>query len=92
MPYNVALVVVDMPFGSYQANPFDGVRNAIRMMKETGADALKAEGGEEVIDVNPPHYRRRNAGNGTFKDLCLSLLINMVLMRCVLKKMQRRKN
>jgi 3-methyl-2-oxobutanoate hydroxymethyltransferase len=39
-----ALVVVDMPFGSYQADPFDGVRNAIRIMKETGADALKLEG------------------------------------------------
>ena len=46
-----ALVVVDMPFGSYQADPFDGVRNAIRIMKETGADALKLEGGEEVIDA-----------------------------------------
>lgn len=46
-----ALVVVDMPFGSYQADPYDGVRNAIRMMKETHADALKLEGGEEVIDA-----------------------------------------
>lgn len=46
-----ALVVVDMPFGSYQADPVDGVRNAIRMMKETHADALKLEGGEEVIDA-----------------------------------------
>ena len=46
-----ALVVVDMPFGSYQADPFDGVRNAIRIMKETGADALKLEGGEEVIET-----------------------------------------
>lgn len=46
-----ALVVVDMPFGSYQADPFDGVRNAIRMMKETGADALKLEGGEEIIET-----------------------------------------
>ena len=35
----------------YQADPFDGVRNAIRIMKETGADALKLEGGEEVIDA-----------------------------------------
>ena len=42
---------VYMHFGSYQADPFDGVRNAIRMMKETGADALKLEGGEEVIDT-----------------------------------------
>lgn len=46
-----ALVVVDMPFGSYQADPFDGVRNAIRIMKETGADALKLEGGKEVIET-----------------------------------------
>lgn len=46
-----ALVVVDMPFGSYQADPYDGVRSAIRMMKETGADALKLEGGEEFIDT-----------------------------------------
>ena len=46
-----ALVVVDMPFGSYQADPYDGVRNAIRMMKETHADALKLEGGEEVVDA-----------------------------------------
>ena len=46
-----ALVVVDMPFGSYQADPFDGVRNAIRIMKESHADALKMEGGEEIIDT-----------------------------------------
>ena len=46
-----ALVVVDMPFGSYQADLSDGVRNAVRMMKETHADALKLEGGEEFIDV-----------------------------------------
>lgn len=47
---NRALVVVDMPFGTYQSDPYDGVRNAIRMMKETHADALKLEGGEEVIE------------------------------------------
>ena len=46
-----ALVVVDMPFGSYQADPYEGVANAVRMMKETGADALKLEGGEEYRDV-----------------------------------------
>lgn len=47
---NRALVVVDMPFGTYQSDPYDGVRNAIRMMKETHADALKLEGGAEVIE------------------------------------------
>ena len=46
-----ALVIVDMPFGSYQADPYEGVKNAIRMMKETHADALKLEGGKEVIDT-----------------------------------------
>lgn len=46
-----ALVVVDMPFGTYQANPYDGVNAAIRIMKETGADAVKMEGGEEIIET-----------------------------------------
>ncbi len=46
-----ALVVCDMPFGSYQVNPTEGVTNAIRIMKETGCDALKLEGGEEIIDT-----------------------------------------
>ncbi len=40
-----ALVVVDMPFGSYEASTEDAVRNAIRIMKETGAEAVKLEGG-----------------------------------------------
>ena len=44
-----ALVVVDMPFGSYQGNPTEGVNSAIRIMKETNADALKLEGGEEIM-------------------------------------------
>lgn len=46
-----ALVVCDMPFGSYQVNPTDGVTNAIGMMKESGCDALKLEGGIEIIDT-----------------------------------------
>lgn len=46
-----ALVVVDMPFGSYQGNPYDGYANAVRIMKETGAEALKLEGGREIFDV-----------------------------------------
>ena len=43
-----ALVVVDMPFGSYQGNSKEAVASAIRIMKETGADAVKIEGGEEI--------------------------------------------
>lgn len=46
-----ALVVCDMPFGSYQVNPTEGVTNAIRIMKETHCDALKLEGGAEIIDT-----------------------------------------
>lgn len=48
---NRALVVCDMPFGSYQAGVDDGVRNAIRIMKESGCDALKLEGGVEIIET-----------------------------------------
>ena len=44
------LVVVDFPFGSYQSNGDIALASAIRMMKETGAHAIKLEGGEEVID------------------------------------------
>lgn len=46
-----AMVVVDMPFGSYQGNEYEGLASAIRIMKESHADALKLEGGEEVIDT-----------------------------------------
>jgi 3-methyl-2-oxobutanoate hydroxymethyltransferase len=45
-----ALVVVDMPFGSYQGNSKEALSNAIRIMKETGGHAVKMEGGEEIID------------------------------------------
>ena len=44
-----ALVVCDMPFGSYQISEEDAVRNAIRILKESGADAVKLEGGEEIL-------------------------------------------
>jgi 3-methyl-2-oxobutanoate hydroxymethyltransferase len=40
-----------MPFGSYQVSRTEGVANAIRIMKETHADALKLEGGVEIIDT-----------------------------------------
>ena len=46
-----ALVVCDMPFGSYQVSPAEGVTNAIRIMKESGCDALKLEGGVEISET-----------------------------------------
>lgn len=48
---NHALVVMDMPFGSYQCNEDLAVSNAIRTLKETGCDAVKIEGGEEIVPV-----------------------------------------
>lgn len=45
---NRALVVVDMPFGSYQGDPIEALHSAIRIMKETHADCVKLEGGSEV--------------------------------------------
>src|SRR5262245_15587151 len=44
------LVVVDLPFGSYQSNSEIALASAIRIMKESGAHAVKMEGGEEIID------------------------------------------
>ena len=43
-----ALVVVDLPFGSYQSNSGEALRSAIRIMKESGAHAIKMEGGSEI--------------------------------------------
>ena len=45
-----ALVVVDLPFGTYQGNSREALASAIRIMKETAADAVKLEGGVEVIE------------------------------------------
>ena len=45
-----ALVVVDLPFGTYQSDPKEALRSAIRIMKESGGHAVKLEGGKEVKD------------------------------------------
>ena len=51
------LVVVDLPFGSYQSNSDIALASAIRIMKETGAHAVKMEGGVEVLDsVKKNHW------------------------------------
>lgn len=43
-----ALVVCDMPFGTYQGNPYDAFNAAVRILKESGAEAVKLEGGAEI--------------------------------------------
>ena len=43
-----SLVVVDLPFGTYQSDPKEALRSAIRIMKESGAHAVKMEGGSEI--------------------------------------------
>ena len=48
---NRAMVVVDMPFGSYQGNSKEGLASAIRIMKESQCDAVKLEGGEEILET-----------------------------------------
>lgn len=45
-----ALVVVDLPFGTYQSDPKEALRSAIRIMKESGGHAVKLEGGSEIKD------------------------------------------
>ncbi len=45
---NRSLVVVDLPFGSYQSDPKEALRSAIRIMKESGGHAVKLEGGKEI--------------------------------------------
>lgn len=47
---NRALVVVDLPFGSYQGNSKEALASTIRIMKESGAHAIKMEGGEEILE------------------------------------------
>lgn len=45
-----ALVIVDLPFGTYQGNSKEALSSAIRIMKETGAHAVKMEGGREILE------------------------------------------
>lgn len=47
---NRSLIVVDLPFGTYQGDPIEALHSAVRIMKETGCGAVKMEGGEEIIE------------------------------------------
>ena len=86
-----ALVVVDMPFGSYQGNSKEALASAIRIMKETGADAVKLEGGEEIKESIA---RILSAGilSWDISDLPPNQLINSGLTPSVPKKRQKHNN
>jgi len=53
---SIALLIADMPYGSYHTTPDEAVRNAARFVKEAGAEAVKIEGGEKRAEPDPPHY------------------------------------
>ena len=59
------LVVADMPFGSFQVSDEDAVRNAIRFVKEAGADAVKLEGAGPMLDSRAGDRRSRDPRDGT---------------------------
>lgn len=46
-----AMVIIDMPFGTYQGDPYVALDNAVRLMKETGADGVKLEGGTQIAEA-----------------------------------------
>ena len=86
-----ALVVVDMPFGSYQGNSKEALNSAIRIMKETAADAIKLEGGEEILESI---QRILSAGIPVMGHLGLTprASINSGPMPSAPKKKRKRKN
>ena len=59
-----ALVVVDMPFGSYEASKEQAFMNAARVLKETGCGAIKLEGGVRMAETIALSGRARRAGDG----------------------------
>lgn len=62
---NRALVVVDLPFGSYQSDPKEALRSSIRIMKESGGHAVKLEGGSEIKDSIKKDIKCRYPCNGS---------------------------
>ena len=59
-----ALVVADLPFGSYEGGPAQALTTATRFLKETGAHAVKLEGGERVADQIATLTAARHSGDG----------------------------
>ena len=60
-----SVVVVDMPFGSYEESKEHAIRSATRVMKETGAAAIKMEGGEAMAETVAFLSARGHSGNGS---------------------------
>ena len=61
-----ALVVVDLPFGTYQGNSKEALNSAIRIMKESGAHTVKMEGGREIKESIDRILTAGIPGNGAF--------------------------
>ncbi len=59
-----ALIVVDLPFGSYEASPEQAFHTAARVLKETGCGAVKMEGGVKMAETRALSLRSRRAGDG----------------------------
>lgn len=85
------LVVCDMPFGSYQVSREDALCNAVRIMKETGADAIKMEGGSEIL---PTVQAIIQAGIPVMAhlDLRRKAFINLAVMDSARKKRRRQRS
>ncbi len=62
-----ALVAVDMPFGSYEESPATAFRNAARVIQETGATAVKLEGGTRMAADHPLSHRARHSGDRPYR-------------------------
>ena len=62
-----ALVVGDLPFGSYEEGPTQALRTAVRFMKEGGCHAVKLEGGRRVRRADRGDHRRRHPGDGAHR-------------------------
>ena len=72
-----AMIVVDMPFMSYQLNVDEAFRNAGRIMKETSAGAVKLEGGERIAETINKITESRITCNGAYWLDCHRAFIRM---------------
>ena len=62
-----ALIIADMPFGTFQVSPEETMRQAVRFMKEAGPQAVKLEGGVRSARQRAPLDRGRYSGHGAYR-------------------------